>query len=194
MSFDSLGLRSEILNAITEAGYSEPTPIQNTAIPYILNGIDLTGIAQTGTGKTAAFTLPMLEKLCLGHGLKTRRTRALVLSPTRELVVQIEENVSTYAKYLPLEVATVFGGVGEKPQKKALRDGVELIIATPGRLMDLMGQGFANFSECEFFVLDEADRMLDMGFLPNVRKIVSSLLSVGRPCCSPPHFPRKSKN
>jgi len=175
MSFDSLGLRSEILNAITEAGYSEPTPIQNTAIPYILNGIDLTGIAQTGTGKTAAFTLPMLEKLCLGHGLKTRRTRALVLSPTRELVVQIEENVSTYAKYLPLEVATVFGGVGEKPQKKALRDGVELIIATPGRLMDLMGQGCANFSECEFFVLDEADRMLDMGFLPNVRKIVSSL-------------------
>ena len=113
---------TEILNAITEAGYSEPTPIQNTAIPYILNGIDLTGIAQTGTGKTAAFTLPMLEKLCLGHGLKTRRTRALVLSPTRELVVQIEENVSTYAKYLPLEVATVFGGVGEKPQKKALRD------------------------------------------------------------------------
>ena len=176
MSFDSLGLRPEILKAIKETGYTEPTPIQSSSIPLVLEGQDLIGIAQTGTGKTAAFTLPMLEKLIHHHGQrKGKGTRALVLSPTRELVVQIEENVKTYAKHIPVKVATVYGGVGENPQKKALRSGVELIIATPGRLMDLMGQGCANFSECEFFVLDEADRMLDMGFLPNVRKIVSSL-------------------
>ena len=175
MSFASLGLGSEILKAIQDTGYKIPTPIQSESIPFILDGHDLTGIAQTGTGKTAAFTLPMLERLYSNRNRASRKTRVLVLSPTRELVVQIEENVRVYAKYIPLEVATVYGGVGEKPQKKALRDGVELIIATPGRLMDLMGQGCANFSECEFFVLDEADRMLDMGFLPNVRKIVSSL-------------------
>ena len=176
MSFDSLGLRPEILQAIKETGYTEPTPIQSSSIPLVLEGRDLIGIAQTGTGKTAAFTLPMLEKLIHQDGQrKGRGTRALVLSPTRELVVQIEENVKTYAKHIPVKVATVYGGVGENPQKKALRSGVELIIATPGRLMDLMGQGCTNFSECEFFVLDEADRMLDMGFLPNVRKIVSSL-------------------
>lgn len=175
MSFASLGLGSEILKAIQDTGYKIPTPIQSESIPFILDGHDLTGIAQTGTGKTAAFTLPMLERLYSNRNRASRKTKVLVLSPTRELVVQIEENVRVYAKYMPLEVATVYGGVGEKPQKKALRDGVELIIATPGRLMDLMGQGCANFSECEFFVLDEADRMLDMGFLPNVRKIVSSL-------------------
>ena len=176
MSFDSLGLRPEILQAIQETGYTEPTPIQSTAIPLILEGKDLIGIAQTGTGKTAAFTLPMLEKLVQSSGQrKGLGTRALVLSPTRELVVQIEQNVKTYAKHVPLRVATVYGGVGETPQKKALKSGVDLIIATPGRLMDLMQQGCADFSECEFFVLDEADRMLDMGFLPNVRIIVSSL-------------------
>ncbi len=176
MSFDSLGLGPEILQAVKDTGYGDPTPIQSAAIPIVLEGRDVVGIAQTGTGKTAAFTLPMLELLLRRQdGRDRRRIRVLILSPTRELVVQIEENVRTYAKYLSLKAATVYGGVGDKPQKTALREGVEVVIATPGRLMDLMGQGCADFSGCEFFVLDEADRMLDMGFLPNVRKIVSSL-------------------
>ena len=177
MSFQSMGLGPNILRAIEESGYEEPTPIQAEAIPLILEGKDLTGIAQTGTGKTAAFTLPMLailERLGKDRS-RHRQTRALVISPTRELVVQIHDNVEAYAKHLPLRVATVYGGVGEGPQKKALRKGVELVIATPGRLMDLMDQGCADFSGLEFLVLDEADRMLDMGFLPNIRRIVRDL-------------------
>ncbi|MDD5200745.1 MAG: DEAD/DEAH box helicase [Terrimicrobiaceae bacterium] len=176
MSFRTLGLDDRIFRAVQEAGYTEPTPIQAAAIPEILAGHDLIGIAQTGTGKTAAFTLPMLDLLArAGTDGGRSRTRTLVLAPTRELVAQIDENVRAYAKHLPLRVATVFGGVSERPQIQALRTGVDLVIATPGRLMDLMGQRCADFSGLEFLVLDEADRMLDMGFLPSIRKIVKAL-------------------
>ena len=176
MSFSALGLDPKILQAVQEAGYTEPTPIQVAAIPPILAGHDLIGIAQTGTGKTAAFTLPMLTKLAetIGDG-RQRGTRALVLAPTRELVLQIEENVKAYGKHLQLRVATVFGGVGETPQINALRAGTHLIIACPGRLMDLMQRRYADFSQLQYLVLDEADRMLDMGFLPSIRQIVRSL-------------------
>src|SRR5438094_9601307 len=159
MPFRSLGLDANILKAVQEAGYTEPTPIQTAAIPLILAGHDVIGIAQTGTGKTAAFVLPILAKLAgMTGGGAPRRTRALVIAPTRELVVQIEENVRAYAKHLPLRVATVFGGVSERPQIEALRSGVDMVVATPGRLIDLMEQRAANLSGVEFVVLDEADR------------------------------------
>ncbi|MDQ3120395.1 MAG: DEAD/DEAH box helicase [Verrucomicrobiota bacterium] len=176
MPFRSLGLNDRIIKAIDEAGYTEPTPIQTAAIPQVLAGRDVIGIAQTGTGKTAAFVLPILTKLAGTAGDGQRRgMQALVVAPTRELVVQIEENVRAYAKHLPLRMATVFGGVSERPQIEALRSGVELVVATPGRLIDLMGQRHVNFSAIEFLVLDEADRMLDMGFLPPIRQIVKAL-------------------
>jgi ATP-dependent RNA helicase RhlE len=174
MPFQALNLGPNILKAVQEAGYTEPTPIQAEAIPQILAGHDLIGIAQTGTGKTAAFVLPILTMLSLDPGQR-RGTRTLVVAPTRELVVQIEENVRAYAKHLPLRMATVFGGVGERPQIDALRSGADLIIATPGRLLDLMGQRHGDFSGLQFLVLDEADRMLDMGFLPQIRRIVRTL-------------------
>jgi ATP-dependent RNA helicase RhlE len=178
-----------MLQAVRDSGYTEPTPIQIAAIPLILAGHDVIGIAQTGTGKTAAFVLPILMKLAESrqtvarHGELTanpqkhnaHRLRALVLAPTRELVVQIEENVRAYAKHVPLRMATVFGGVSERPQIEALRSGVDLVVATPGRLIDLMQQRAANLSEVEFVVLDEADRMLDMGFLPPIRRIMKAL-------------------
>ena len=176
MPFRALHLSPQVLQAVHDAGYTEPTPIQVAAIPHILGGHDVIGIAQTGTGKTAAFVLPILTKLAAsiqnGH---RRGPRALVVAPTRELVVQIEENVRAYAKHLPLRMATVFGGVSERPQIAALRSGVDLVVATPGRLIDLMEQRAANLSGVEFLVLDEADRMLDMGFLPPIRRIVKAL-------------------
>jgi ATP-dependent RNA helicase RhlE len=174
MPFRALGLDAKILRAVTEAGYTEPTPIQSAAIPPIIAGQDLIGIAQTGTGKTAAFTLPILTKLAAQPGGR-RGTKVLIIAPTRELVVQIEENVRAYAKHLPLTVATVFGGVGEHPQIRALRAGTDVVIACAGRLLDLMGQRCADFSQLKFLVLDEADRMLDMGFLPDIRRIVQQL-------------------
>jgi ATP-dependent RNA helicase RhlE len=185
MSFRDLNLGPNILKAVQDAGYTEPTPIQAEAIPQILAGHDLIGIAQTGTGKTAAFVLPILTLLSRApdpaqpsqpaQPARRRSTRTLVMAPTRELVVQIEENVRAYAKHLPLKMATVFGGVGERPQIEALRSGADLIIATPGRLLDLMSQRYGDFSGLEFLVLDEADRMLDMGFLPQIRRIVKAL-------------------
>ena len=176
MPFNTLGLHPKILQAVKEAGYTEPTPIQAAAIPPIIAGHDMIGIAQTGTGKTAAFTLPMLTRLAsLVTSTSQRGTRALVLAPTRELAVQIDENVRAYGKHLPLRIATVFGGVGERPQIEALRQGTHLIIACPGRLLDLMNQRYADFSGIEYLVLDEADRMLDMGFLPDIRRIVKQL-------------------
>ncbi|MBA2431737.1 MAG: DEAD/DEAH box helicase [Chthoniobacterales bacterium] len=177
MPFNSLGLDGHITKAIKEAGYTEPTPIQSAAIPEVLAGRDVIGIAQTGTGKTAAFVLPIIHHLAQRIGADThgRGMRALVVAPTRELVVQIEENVRAYAKHLPLRMATIFGGVSERPQIDALRNGVDLVVATPGRLIDLMQQRRVNFSSLEFLVLDEADRMLDMGFLPPIRQIVRSL-------------------
>jgi len=176
MPFRALGLDPKVLQAVQEAGYTEPTPIQSAAIPPIIAGHDLIGIAQTGTGKTAAFTLPILTRLAavIGDG-RQRGTRALVLAPTRELALQIDENVRAYARHLPLRVATVFGGVGETPQINALRAGTHLIIACPGRLMDLMQRRYADFSQLQYLVLDEADRMLDMGFLPSIRQIVRAL-------------------
>src|SRR5690242_3313447 len=176
MSFRALNLSPQMLQAVHDAGYTEPTPIQIAAIPLILAGHDVIGIAQTGTGKTAAFVLPILMKLAASmHNGQRRRTRARVVAPTRELVVQIEENVRAYAKHVPLRMATVFGGVSERPQIEALRSGVDLVVATPGRLIDLMDQRVANLSGIEFLVLDEADRMLDMGFLPPIRRIVKAL-------------------
>src|SRR5436305_1182026 len=176
MPFRALNLSPQRLPAVRDAGYTEPTPIQIAAIPHILAGHDVIGIAQTGTGKTAAFVLPILTHLAgsMRNGQR-RGTRVLVVAPTRELVVQIEENVRAYAKHLPVRMAMVFGGVSERPQLEGLRSGVDLVVATPGRLIDLMGQRAANFSGIEFLVLDEADRMLDMGFLPPIRQIVKAL-------------------
>src|SRR5213592_1973839 len=176
MPFRVLNLSPQIVQAVRVAGYTEPTPIQVAAIPLISAGHDIIGIAQTGTGKTAAFVLPILMKLAASKpNGQTRGPRALVVAPTRELVVQIEENVRAYAKHVPLRMATVFGGVSERPQIEALRSGVDLVVATPGRLIDLMEQRAANLSGVEFLVLDEADRMLDMGFLPQIRRIVKAL-------------------
>src|SRR5438477_6480708 len=189
MPFRALNLSPKILQAVHDAGYTEPTPIQVAAIPHILAGHDVIGIAQTGTGKTAAFVWPILMKLLESkqkvtqahNGARNRQsgsdrgTRALVVAPTRELVVQIEENVRAYAKHVPLRMATVYGGVSERPQIAALRSGVDLVVATPGRLIDLMDQRVANLSSIEFVVLDEADRMLDMGFLPPIRRIMKAL-------------------
>jgi ATP-dependent RNA helicase RhlE len=176
MPFRALGLEARIYKAVQDAGYTEPTPIQTAAIPPILEGKDLIGIAQTGTGKTAAFVLPTLTRLMANTPAPgaRRSVRALVIAPTRELVVQIEENVRVYARYLPLRMATVYGGVGERPQMEALRTGAEFIVATPGRLLDLM-ERVGDFSKLETLVLDEADRMLDMGFLPDIRRIVQAL-------------------
>src|SRR5204863_273219 len=172
MPFTSLGLGPKIAKAVREAGYTEPTPIQTKAIPVVLKGRDVIGIAQTGTGKTAAFVLPILERLT-AHGAPggRRGMRALIVAPTRELVVQIEENVRKYARHAHVRSATVYGGVGERPQIQALRSGTEIVIATPGRLIDLMQQGHVDFSQLEVAVLDEADRMMDMGFLPAIRQI-----------------------
>ena len=176
MPFRALGLDANILKAVTAAGYTEPTPIQTAAIPLILAGHDLIGIAQTGTGKTAAFTLPILGKLAglISTGQR-RGIRVLVVAPTRELVAQIEENVRAYGRYVPLRMTTVYGGVSERPQIVALRANVDIVVATPGRLLDLMGRRFGDFTGVQFLVLDEADRMLDMGFLPDIRKIVKAL-------------------
>ena len=176
MPFRALHLSPQMVQAVHDAGYTEPTPIQVAAIPLILAGHDVIGIAQTGTGKTAAFVLPILMKLAASNKNGQRQgPRALVIAPTRELVVQIEENVRAYAKHVPLRMVTVFGGVSERPQIAALRSGVDLVVATPGRLIDLMDQRVANLSGIEFLVLDEADRMLDMGFLPPIRRIVKAL-------------------
>ena len=171
MPFATLGLGPKLAQALKEKGYVEPTPIQAKAIPTILSGRDVIGVAQTGTGKTAAFVLPLLEKMAATPPQRTMR--ALVIAPTRELVAQIEENVRAYGKHLPLRYATIYGGVGEGPQIQALRRGVDLVVATPGRLIDLMEQRHVDFAALQVLVLDEADRMLDMGFQPAIRRIVS---------------------
>jgi ATP-dependent RNA helicase RhlE len=175
MPFHTLGLEARVLKAVQEAGYTEPTPVQAAAIPLILSGHDLIGIAQTGTGKTAAFTLPILTQLAAQPAGSPRGTRVLVVAPTRELALQIEEHARIHARHLPFTVATVFGGVGEHPQIRALRAGTDVIVACPGRLLDLMGRRHGDFSGLQFLVLDEADRMLDMGFLPSIRQIVRQL-------------------
>jgi ATP-dependent RNA helicase RhlE len=176
MSFNTLGLTAQTLRAVAEAGYLTPTPIQTAAIPHILNGRDLIGIAQTGTGKTAAFVLPILEQLARAPHVNGRRApRALILAPTRELAAQIDEAVSAFARHLPLRSAIIFGGVGEQPQIEALRRGADIVVATPGRLLDLMSGGHVDLRSITHAVLDEADRMLDMGFLPQIRRVVRAL-------------------
>ena len=175
MSFESLGLRAELLRAVSEKGYSNPTPIQLQAIPPILEGRDLMGGAQTGTGKTAGFTLPLLQRLMsTSKEQKGRRPiRALVLTPTRELAAQVAESVVDYGKHLPLRSTVVFGGVSINPQKQILIRGVDILVATPGRLLDHVSQRSVDLSKVEILVLDEADRMLDMGFIRDIRKVLA---------------------
>ena len=179
MHFTDLGLAEPLLRAVHEQGYDTPTPIQAQAIPVVLNGGDLMGGAQTGTGKTAGFTLPMLQRLSLTKPVRDARgripIRALILTPTRELAAQVEESVRTYGKYMPLTSMVMFGGVGMQPQIDKLRRGVDILVATPGRLLDHHQQGTLDLKHVEIFVLDEADRMLDMGFIHDIKKVLAVL-------------------
>ena len=178
MQFSDLNLIEPLLRAVTAEGYTEPTPVQAQAIPHVLSGRDLLGIAQTGTGKTAAFALPILQRLeaaTANSGHFRRHIRVLVLTPTRELASQIGDSFKTYGKFLHLRHTVVFGGVGIGPQRHALADGIDILVATPGRLLDLMGQRCVHLERLEIFVLDEADRMLDMGFLPAVKRVIQQL-------------------
>ncbi len=179
MTFDHLGLSADILRAVADEGYTEPTPIQDKAIPFVLEGRDVLAAAQTGTGKTAAFTLPILERLRgqANSSFSPARhpVRALMVTPTRELAMQIAGSVAAYGRHVSLRSAVVYGGVPIDPQIKELRAGVEILVATPGRLMDHVGQRTVNLGQVEILVLDEADRMLDMGFIPDIRKIVALL-------------------
>ncbi len=179
MTFETLGLSADLLQTVAEEGYTEPTPVQERSIPLILEGRDVLAAAQTGTGKTAAFTLPILDRL--RHHANTsfsparHPVRCLILVPTRELAMQVDESVRTYGRSVPLRSTVVYGGIPMDPQIKALRDGVEILVATPGRLLDLVGQRVANLGQVEILVLDEADRMLDMGFLPDIQRILDLL-------------------
>ena len=177
MSFQSLGLSKALLKAINNQGYSAPSPIQEKAIPLILKGKDILASAQTGTGKTAGFTLPMLQRLSQGQSQKRRKVRALIITPTRELAAQVHANVKSYSEFLNIQSTVIFGGVNQRPQVATLKRGVDVLIATPGRLLDLQNQGFLSLSNVEILVLDEADRMLDMGFLRDIKRIISLLPS-----------------
>jgi len=177
MSFSKLGLSDPILKAVAELGYTSPTNIQTQAIPVVLKGDNLIAAAQTGTGKTAGFVLPILERLSRGETQKKKRFRALILVPTRELAIQVESSIVQYGKYLGLTSLVIYGGVDDQPQKQALIDGIDILVATPGRLIDLYGQHAVHFEEAEILVLDEADRMLDMGFIEDINKIIGRLPS-----------------
>jgi len=172
MTFESLGLSNALVKAVEKKGYTEPSPIQEKAIPLILEGKDVLASAQTGTGKTAGFTLPMLHRLVAENKWKRRPIRALILTPTRELAAQVYDNVREYSEYLDIQSMVIFGGVNQKPQIRALRSGVDVLVATPGRLLDLQSQGVLSLGKVEFLVLDEADRMLDMGFLRDIKKVL----------------------
>ncbi len=175
MTFSNLGLSESLLRAVAQTGYTTPTPIQTQAIPAVLSGKDVMGAAQTGTGKTAGFVLPLLQLLKAKPGVKHNRARALILTPTRELAAQIQESIDTYGCNESLRSAVVFGGVNINPQMQALRRGVDILVATPGRLLDLYSQNAVRFDDLEVLVLDEADRMLDMGFIRDIRKILNLL-------------------
>lgn len=178
MLFTDLTIIKPILDALTEEGYTKPTPIQQKAIPHILEGRDLLGCAQTGTGKTAAFAIPMLQLLAKPKSMESsgqRSIRALILTPTRELAIQIQDSFNAYGRHLRLKNLVVFGGVNQNPQVDALRRGVDILVATPGRLLDLISQGHIRLNEIEIFVLDEADRMLDMGFVHDVKRIITKI-------------------
>ncbi|MDD3603237.1 MAG: DEAD/DEAH box helicase, partial [Sulfurovum sp.] len=173
MSFTNLGLSEPLLKAIKEQGYTMPTPIQQQAIPVVIQKKDVLAAAQTGTGKTAGFTLPLLERLSQNHpNINKYQIRALILTPTRELAAQVAQSIKVYGKYMPYTSAVVFGGIGINPQLAAIRKGVDIVIATPGRLLDIVGQKGIDFSRLECLVLDEADRMLDMGFIHDIKKLM----------------------
>ncbi len=174
-NFKELGLIEPILLALFEEGYTTPTPIQAQSIPILLEGKDLLGCAQTGTGKTAAFTLPIIQLLSANPAEKRKKIKSLIVTPTRELAIQIAESFNAYGRHTQLNCTVIFGGVGQGPQVTALKNGVDVVIATPGRLLDLMNQGFISLRDVEFFVLDEADRMLDMGFVHDVKKLLAVL-------------------
>ncbi len=173
MSFKSLGLAESLVKAVDVQGYDSPTPIQKKAIPLVLEGKDVLASAQTGTGKTAGFTLPMLQRLAKQNSKRRRPVRGLVLTPTRELAAQVHQNVMDYSKFLDLKSTVIFGGVSQNPQVSSLRKGIDILIATPGRLLDLNNQGLLSLKQVEILVLDEADRMLDMGFLRDIKKIMT---------------------
>lgn len=178
MTFESLGLIAPLLRALEQEGYHTPTPIQEKSIPLILLRKDILGAAQTGTGKTAAFALPVLQLMCGqkdGNASRNRTVKALILTPTRELALQISESFTTYGRYTGLRNTVIFGGVSQKPQTDALRQGTDILVATPGRLIDLLQQGFVKLDNIQYFVLDEADRMLDMGFVHDVKRIIARL-------------------
>jgi superfamily II DNA/RNA helicase len=174
MTFEELGLSPEVLSAVQDAGYQTPTPIQTQAVPYVLMGRDVLGCAQTGTGKTASFTLPMIDILHSGRA-RARMPRSLILEPTRELATQVAENFEKYGKNHPLSMALLIGGVSLVEQEKRLDRGVDVLIATPGRLLDLFGRGRILLADTKILVIDESDRMLDMGFMPDVERIVGLL-------------------
>ncbi|MGL4448879.1 MAG: DEAD/DEAH box helicase [Shewanella sp.] len=175
MPFSKLGLSDPIVKAITELGYVNPTPIQAKAIPVILSGQNVLGAAQTGTGKTASFVLPLLERFANCPKIRPKRVRAIILTPTRELALQVEQNITQYAKYLPLSAMAMYGGVDATPQKKRLIEGIDILVATPGRLLDMYTQRAIHFDEVSVLILDEADRMLDMGFIDEINKIIEKL-------------------
>src|SRR5450759_394491 len=176
MNFESLNIIEPILKSLKEEGYTIPTPIQVQAIPIVMQGTDLIGCAQTGTGKTAAFAVPILQILSKNKAFdRKKKIRSLIVTPTRELAIQIEESFKAYGRYTGLTCTVVFGGVNQNPQTNALRNGVDILVAKPGRLLDLMNQGFISLKNIEIFVLDEADRMLDMGFIHDVRKLLAAL-------------------
>jgi len=175
MDFESLNLCQPLLDALDEIGYVTPTPIQAQAIPYLIEGRDMLGCAQTGTGKTAAFALPILDAMAEDPWSGPRRIRTLMLCPTRELASQINDNIEQYARHLDIRSMVMFGGVSQRPQEKILRRGVDILVATPGRLLDLISQGYVDLSQVQFLVFDEADRMLDMGFIRDIRKILAHI-------------------
>ena len=175
MDFISLNLCQPLLDALDEIGYVSPTPIQSQAIPHLIEGRDILGCAQTGTGKTAAFALPILDAMAKDPWTGSRRIRALMMCPTRELASQIHDNIEQYARHLDIRSMAMFGGVSQRPQEKALRRGIDILVATPGRLLDLISQGYVDLSYVQFLVLDEADRMLDMGFIRDIRKILAQI-------------------
>ncbi|WP_447952098.1 DEAD/DEAH box helicase [Chryseobacterium koreense] len=193
MNFTDLKLIDPIAKAVKEEGYTQPTPIQEQAIPSILLGKDLLGTAQTGTGKTAAFGIPILQNLSLREE-KNRHIKALILTPTRELAIQIEESFKAYGRHLPLKTLVVFGGVKQGGQEAAIRNGVDILVATPGRLLDFIGQGLISLKNLEIFVLDEADRMLDMGFVHDVKKVLKLLPSKRQTLFFSATFPDEIKN
>ena len=174
-NFESLGLSKQLLQTVKKEGYTLPTPVQEQAIPLLLDGRDVLGVAQTGTGKTAAFALPVLQIMARKEIKSRREIRTLVLTPTRELAAQIDERFAAYSEHLSIYHQVIFGGVSQKPQVKSLRRGIDILVATPGRLLDLIEQGFVDLGSIEFFVLDEADRMLDMGFIRDIKKILKLL-------------------